>query len=175
MDYLKELENEIDSYLKLPDKEDGTLDPIWHDGLKITIEELCHVSDATENTAIIRILAKSLVAYDKKTSQLVEMANFMRGLPDMYKDWAIKTVAKTTPKMLTQIKSDEARSAAIKRHNSTYELKAKIIDYWQANIGANVSNELAAERLQKQFPEVAHRTLTRYVSEAKKLQSASTL
>ena len=45
----------------------------------------------------------------------------------------------------------------------------KIISFWRDNITPDKSNEFTAELLQKEFPEVSHRTLARYVSEAKKL------
>lgn len=61
------------------------------------------------------------------------------------------------------------------RHKKTYIKRDQIIAYWSKNIGADKSNEFAAEVLQKEFPEVAHRTIARYISEAKKLPSAGTL
>lgn len=69
----------------------------------------------------------------------------------------------------------QARDKAKKRHAPTYELKNRIIAYWRSNISTDKSNEFAAELLQKEFPEVAHRTLAGYVAEAKKLPSAGTL
>lgn len=68
-----------------------------------------------------------------------------------------------------------ARAGAVARHKPTYELRDKIIAYWRENIGANVTNELAGEQLQKQFPTVAHRTLVGYVAKAKQLPPAGTL
>jgi len=71
-----------------------------------------------------------------------------------------------------------ARKAADALHNKPGGVRAKkatVIAYWRANIIADHSNEFAAELLQKEFPEVSHRTLTKYVSEAKKLPPASTL
>lgn len=70
---------------------------------------------------------------------------------------------------LTQASSSAARRAATARHADTYSLQDKIITYWRDNISADKSNEFAAELLQKEFPQVGHRTLARYVSEAKKL------
>lgn len=72
-------------------------------------------------------------------------------------------------------KSRSARQSAMQRHAETYELRDKIITYWSENISTDQSNEFAAELLQKEFPEVAHRTLAKYVSEAKKLPPAGTL
>lgn len=71
--------------------------------------------------------------------------------------------------------SSSQRRAAKGRHAETYELEDKIIAYWRDNISIEHTNELAAELLQKEFPEVAHRTLVRYVSKAKKLPPAGTL
>lgn len=65
--------------------------------------------------------------------------------------------------------SSAARRAATARHTDTYELRCKIISFWRDNISPDKSNEFTAELLQKEFPEVSHRTLARYVSEAKKL------
>lgn len=91
----------------------------------------------------------------------------------------VKKFEDDLPSKMTELikleKSSSARSAAIDRHKETYELRDKIIAYWRKNIGANLSNELAGEQLHKQFPNVANRTLVRYVSEAKKLPPASTL
>lgn len=69
----------------------------------------------------------------------------------------------------SQASSSAARRAATARHTNTYELRDKIINFWRDNISADQSNEFAAELLQKEFPHVGHRTLARYVSEAKKL------
>lgn len=65
--------------------------------------------------------------------------------------------------------SSAASRAANARHTDTYELRCKIINFWRDNISPDKSNEFTAELLQKEFPEVSHRTLARYVSEAKKL------
>jgi hypothetical protein len=70
-----------------------------------------------------------------------------------------------------------ARKAADALHNKPNGVRAKkaaVIAYWRENIGADKSNEFAAELLQKEFPDVAHRTLARYISEAKKLPPAGT-
>lgn len=73
-------------------------------------------------------------------------------------------------------KSLGARNAALKLHAATTHVRRNaVIDYWRANIGADKSNEFAAELLQKQFPGISHRTLARYVSEAKKIPPAGTL
>lgn len=71
-----------------------------------------------------------------------------------------------------------ARKAADALHNKPDGVRARkaaVIAYWREKIGADKSNEFAAELLQKEFPEVAHRTLARYISEAKKLPPAGTL
>ncbi len=71
--------------------------------------------------------------------------------------------------------SNNASKWAKIRHASTYEKRQQVINYWRENISPDKSNEFAAELLQKEFPDVAHRTLSRYVAEAKKLPPASTL
>ena len=71
-----------------------------------------------------------------------------------------------------------ARKAADALHNKPNGVRAKktaVIAYWSKSIGADKSNEFAAELLQKEFPGVAHRTLARYISEAKKSPPAGTL
>lgn len=71
-----------------------------------------------------------------------------------------------------------ARKAAEAMHDKPWGTRTKkraVIDYWEKNIGRDKSNEFAAERLQKEFPGIAHRTLALYVAEAKKLPPASTL
>lgn len=71
--------------------------------------------------------------------------------------------------------SSSQQRAAKGRHAGTYELENKIIAYWRENISIEIANELAAELLQKKFPEVAHRTLAKYVSKAKRMPPAGTL
>lgn len=75
----------------------------------------------------------------------------------------------TVEYILSQASSSAARRSATARHAETYSLQDKIISHWRDNISADKSNEFAAELLQKEFPQVGHRTLARYVSEAKKL------
>jgi hypothetical protein len=66
----------------------------------------------------------------------------------------------------------QARKAAFAKHKETYELKKQAIDYWTKNIDKSLSNEKAADLLIKIVP-VSHRKLSEYISEAKKLHSAS--
>jgi hypothetical protein len=72
-------------------------------------------------------------------------------------------------------KSKNASDWAKLRHAKTYEKRQQIINHWRENISPDKSNEFAAELLQKKFPDMATRTLARYVAEAKKLPPASTL
>ncbi|MDE2309982.1 MAG: hypothetical protein KGL01_04035 [Betaproteobacteria bacterium] len=86
-----------------------------------------------------------------------------------------KSDALAEEKMKQKI-SLNASNAAIKRHTeTTHKKRQEILDYWRANIPREIPNEHAAEILQKAFPDVAHRTLAKYVSEAKKLPLAGTL
>jgi hypothetical protein len=83
-------------------------------------------------------------------------------------------VAEADAKMFAR--SEQASNAANIRHaETTHKKEAAIIEYWKNNIGANVANELAAEQLQKAFPDSSHRTLAKYVSKAKKIPPAGTL
>lgn len=65
---------------------------------------------------------------------------------------------------LDQAKSILAKRSAEKRHAPTYELRDQVVAHWSKNIGADISNELAAELLQKEFPDLSHRTLVGYVA-----------
>ncbi len=76
---------------------------------------------------------------------------------------------------LQKARQEMSLSGAKARHAATYKLRNDIITHWRENIGADISNEFAAELLQKEFPNVAHRTLVKYVAEAKKLLRAGTL
>lgn len=71
-----------------------------------------------------------------------------------------------------EAKNKLATAAATARHVKTHKKEKEIITYWRANIGIDKSNEFAGELLQKQFPDVSHRTLVKYVAETKKLLSA---
>ena len=71
--------------------------------------------------------------------------------------------------------SHVARTKAQKRHLETYAKRDAVIAYWRENISPAQANEFAAELLQKNFPDIAHRTLVKYVAEAKKLPPASTV
>ncbi len=82
---------------------------------------------------------------------------------------------RTSEETKKETKTNFSKLAASARHLPTYAKRDKIISYWRDNIGAHVSNEVAAEQLQKQFPDVAHRTLARYVSEAKRIPPAGIL
>lgn len=60
-----------------------------------------------------------------------------------------------------------ASVAAKLRHIETYELKKQAKDYWRKNIDPKLSNPKAADLLSKIVP-VSHRTLVKYVAEAKR-------
>lgn len=53
------------------------------------------------------------------------------------------------------------------RHKHTNALKAKVIAHWQQHINPELSAEKAAEMLGQHFP-LEHRTIARYVAEAKR-------
>ena len=83
---------------------------------------------------------------------------------------------KTQEEIVKSVRADMARKSANKLHDATTRKKRnQIIGYWRENISPDKSNEFAAELLQKEFPDMATRTLARYVAEAKKLPPASTL
>lgn len=73
---------------------------------------------------------------------------------------------------LCDAKNKLATSGAAARHVETHKKRQNIIAYWRTNIGIDQSNEFAAEQLQIKFPDVGHRTLAKYVANAKKLLSA---
>ncbi|WP_211471933.1 hypothetical protein [Collimonas humicola] len=62
-----------------------------------------------------------------------------------------------------------------KRHAETYKLKAEVLDYWEKNIDRTLSADKAATILATYFsPLLSFRTLSDYVSVAKKRRSPST-
>ena len=77
------------------------------------------------------------------------------------------------------IRKKLASENAKKRHEkSTYVKRSEVIEYWEKNIPPNLSNELAGERLHKEFPDFGLRTLVKYISaekKRKKLQPTSIL
>lgn len=67
-------------------------------------------------------------------------------------------------------KSIIGKDAANKRHELTYQLRNEVVAYWNDNIfpeNPKLSNEKAAEQLQKIFPKFSVRKLAEYVSKAK--------
>lgn len=89
------------------------------------------------------------------------------------------TASPTTQEEIEKsVRIELARKAANALHDRPNGYRAKreaVIAYWRKNISADKPNEFAAELLQKEYPEIAHRTLARYVAEAKKLPTAGTL
>lgn len=69
---------------------------------------------------------------------------------------------------LQQARREIATLGANAKHKKTYEKREQIIEYWRENIPYDTSIEKAAEWLKDSFPDIAHRTLCRYISEAKK-------
>ena len=69
-------------------------------------------------------------------------------------------------------KSEFGRKGANALHQETYKLRDEVIQYYRKNISPKLSNDGAAELLRRQFP-LALRTLSGYVSDEKKLRSAS--
>lgn len=112
--------------------------------------------------------AEHLYAVEVKTEEIAMLRNELNIAGQ-------KSDALAEEKMKQKI-SLNASNAAIKRHTeTTHKKRQEILDYWRANIPREIPNEHAAEILQKAFPDVAHRTLAKYVSEAKKLPLAGTL
>lgn len=68
------------------------------------------------------------------------------------------------------VRSELARSAAQKRHDETKKLKGEALAIWRKDADPSWSNEQAAEFLKRHIP-LKTRTLSRYISEAKKKQS----
>lgn len=69
---------------------------------------------------------------------------------------------------LQQIRRELAVRGANAKHVKTYERRKQVIEYWREHIPHDTPIEKAAEWLKDSFPDMAHRTLCRYVSEAKK-------
>lgn len=69
---------------------------------------------------------------------------------------------------LQQARREIAVRGANAKHVKTYERRKQIIEHWREHIPFDTPIEKAAEWLKDSFSEIAHRTLCRYVSEAKK-------
>lgn len=143
-----------------------------------------------EKNDLLRILFKCLRALDMEkdysTNSILAIQNHAEAIIIGMEKSSAETIEKFKVLVKAEVddeinaitntvKMDMARKGAASRHTETYALRDKIIAYWRDNIGADKSNEFAAELLQKEFPEVAHRTLVSYISKAKKLPPAGTL
>jgi len=71
-------------------------------------------------------------------------------------------------------KKATAKANALIGHAETHAMRKEVIAFWEQNISFELSNEKAALILIKQFP-LAFRTLSGYVSAAKKIRRASRL
>lgn len=69
---------------------------------------------------------------------------------------------------LQQARREIAVRGANAKHVKTYEKRKQVIEHWREHIPFDTPIEKAAEWLKDSFSEIAHRTLCRYVSEAKK-------
>ena len=69
---------------------------------------------------------------------------------------------------LQKARRELAMQGANAKHVRTYEKRKQIIEHWREHIPYDTPIEKAAEWLKDSFPDIAHRTLCRYVSEAKK-------
>lgn len=168
----------------------SSIDEHWHIALVQLENELAEKADAIDKNTMMRMLAKSIVAYDKQSYSVEKLAeklgeSFTKVINDfeLGANNQINTLAFEMKEELKRgldenakaIPSELARKASIASHAKTYAKREAIITYWHNNISADKSNEFAAELLHKAFPDVAHRTIVKYVSEAKKLPPASTL
>lgn len=69
---------------------------------------------------------------------------------------------------LQQARREIAVRGANAKHVKTYERRKEVIEFWREHIPYDTPIERAAEWLKDSFPDIANRTLCRYVSEAKK-------
>lgn len=69
---------------------------------------------------------------------------------------------------LQQVRRELAVRGANAKHVKTYERRKQVIEHWREHIPYDTPIEKAAEWLKDSFSDMAHRTLCRYVSEAKK-------
>ena len=181
-----ELEQELDDFLARPNVPDEPVDGHWRIAVEQLEGELAEESGLIDKNTMIRIIAKSVVAYDKQSlaheetlkramSAIGEMERASCDKINSFRDWVKKASDEWIAQAVKDTTKNAAKNAAIARHATTYEKRDQVIGYWRKNISVDKSNEFAAEWLQKQFPEISHRTLARYVAEAKKLPPAGTL
>ena len=76
---------------------------------------------------------------------------------------------------LQQVRREMALQGAIAKHEKTYKKRQQVIEYWREHIPYDTPIERAAEWLKDSFSDIAHRTLCRYVSDAKKVPSHNRL
>jgi hypothetical protein len=171
-----ELENYFDSLFK--DDSNGGDPDAFDDSVDDYATELGTDVLLLEKSDLLRLLRKCLRAldmeFDRSTNGCLELQRDAEKIIMELEQGSSARISKLANEF-KQMASEEKSRAAKKRHAPTYELRDKIIAHWRDNISLDKSNEFAAEMLQKQFPEVAHRTLARYVAEAKKLPPAGTL
>lgn len=190
MSEFSQLEEEFDEFIFRPNTPVEWEGVTWAVAIDRLQNELATETNEIDKTTMLRILVKCVIAYDKKTQMMedfrdeaqriiasleLSMSDRIKTLSSTLKQETDEIIADIEKNLPSQVKTTLARDAAKARHAPTYELRNRIIDFWREKIGVDISNEIAAELLQKEFPEMSHRTLARYVSEAKKLPPSGTL
>lgn len=110
---------------------------------------------------------------------LIEIDNAIIAL-DIHEDGAVIAAIEASNALANALSIDSGdenlqkarREIAVRganaKHVKTYEKRKQIIEYWREHIPYDTPIEKTAEWLKDSFPDIAHRTLCRYVSEAKK-------
>ncbi|MBP7626354.1 MAG: hypothetical protein KA759_04755 [Zoogloea sp.] len=144
-------------------QEDGILDVIR----MIYIDTPTHEDDdlLTHGLVVLAYIVAAQRAIDDNNMtaswMYVTEANYWLGVASARRD------ANPDPKT---VRSELARSAAQRRHDETQKLKEEALAIWRKDVDPSLSNEQAAEFLRRHIP-LTTRTLSRYVSEAKKKRS----
>jgi hypothetical protein len=177
-EYMKLVKQEelLDSLLATPDNsENGAHDRDWLAIATQLEKQLAEESGSIDKETMIRILSKSISAIIKLqiNDAITNDLNLEQIAKHRIDDYHYsQTIIDGLPK---KIKSEIARKAAQIRADKFNAKKDEIINYWRANIRFDISNDYAAELLQKEFPHLVQRTLSNYVAEAKNIPPAGTL
>lgn len=145
---------------------------------KLTGHEILDVHAALQCMAIQWLNQASAAILEKNVEQGLDLlceANIALSTHSSYSTWDDAWKEATYYAEIdvrSKIRSEIAKKAALAAHAESHALKAEVKEFWGKNISPTISNDAAATILIRNFP-LQFRTLSKYISEWKKLQSAS--
>ncbi len=169
---ISELENELDDFLAKEDAlENRGIDDNWTEAAEQLQKQLSEQFDSVNKESVIRILSKSLSAFNKLLTHSTTLndVKFERAANNRINDYHHWQVINDA--LPQSIRSDNAREAAEIRHETTKKRREEVVAFWLSHIYPNkprLSNDKAGEWLKDTFTELSIRKLSEYVAEAKK-------